>query len=180
MKISDENIKRKNPINRNNLFTSDRTIDFQVSIGMEYLNKVVNQTIVLYEIDRENTKISDIYKEATFDDLVFKTPVELNVLYTLNRAELKTYDASGIKGYYLKVGKLTFNIFEKELIENRCDIKRGDYIGLQVTNDRMEYFIVTDDGRVNYDNAHTLFGTKPTYRSISCAIASDRSETQNI
>ena len=180
MKISDENIKRKNPINRNNLFTSDRTIDFQVSIGMEYLNKVVNQTIVLYEVDRENTKISDIYKEATFDDLVFKTPVELNVLYTLNRAELKTYDASGIKGYYLKVGKLTFNIFEKELIENRCDIKRGDYIGLQVTNDRMEYFIVTDDGRVNYDNAHTLFGTKPTYRSISCAIASDRSETQNI
>lgn len=180
MKISDENIKRKNPINRNNLFASDRTIDFQVSIGMEYLNKVVNQTIVLYEVDRENTKISDIYKEATFDDLVFKTPVELNVMYTLDKAELKTYDASGIKGYYLKVGKLTFNIFEKELIENRCDIKRGDYIGLQVTNDRMEYFIVTDDGRVNYDNAHTLFGTKPTYRSISCAIASDRSETQNI
>ena len=180
MKLSTEDIKRKNPINRNNLFTSDKTIDFQVSIGMEYVNKVINQTVILYEIDRENTKIDDIYNEAKFDDLVFKTPVELNVLYNLDKAELKTYDSNVIKGYYLKVGKLDFTIYEKELIENNCDIKRGDYIGLQVTNDRMEYFIVTDDGRVNFDNAHTLWGTKPVYRSISCTIVSDMTETQNI
>ena len=180
MKLSTEDIKRKNPINRNNLFTSDKTIDFQVSIGMEYINKVINQTVILYEIDRENTKINDIYNEAKFDDLVFKTPVELNVLYNLNKAELKTYDSNVIKGYYLKIGKLDFTIYEKELIENDCDIKRGDYIGLQVTNDRMEYFIVTDDGRVNFDNAHTQWGTKPVYRSISCTIVSDMTETQNI
>jgi len=180
MKISNEDIKRKNPINRNNLFTSDRTIDFQVSIGMEYINKVINQTVILYEVDRENTKINDIYNEAKFDDLVFKTPVELNVMYNLNKAELKTYDSATIKGYYLKVGKLDFTIFEKELIENSCDIHRGDYIGLQVTNDRIEYFIVTDDGRVNYDNQHTLWGTKPVYRTISCSVVSDMTETQNI
>lgn len=180
MKLSTEDIKRKNPINRNNLFTSDKTIDFQVSIGMEYLNKVVNQTVILYEVDRENTKIDDIYSEAKFDDLQFKTPVELNVHYNLNKAELKTYDNTAIKGYYIKVGKLDFTIFEKELIENKCDIKRGDYIGLQVTNDRIEYFIVTDDGRVNFDNAHTLWGTKPTYRSISCTTVSDMTETQNL
>ena len=180
MKLSTEDIKRKNPINRNNLFTSDKTIDFQVSIGMEYINKVINQTVILYEIDRENTKIDDIYNEAKFDDLVFKTPVELNVLYNLDKAELKTYDSNVIKGYYIKIGKLDFTIYEKELIENNCDIKRGDYIGLQVTNDRMEYFIVTDDGRVNFDNAHTLWGTKPVYRSISCTIVSDMTETQNI
>ena len=91
-KISDENIKRKNPINRNNLFTSDKTIDFQVSIGMEYINKILNQTVVLYEIDRENTKIDDVIYEAKFDDLVFKTPIELNVMYKLDKAELQTYD----------------------------------------------------------------------------------------
>ena len=180
MKISNENIKRKNPINRNNLFTSDKTIDFQVSIGMEYINKVLNQTIVLYEVDREHTKINDIYHEAKFDDLEFKTPVELNVMYKLDKAELKTYDSTAIKGYYLKVGKLDFTIYDKELIENACDIHRGDYIGLQVTNDRMEYFIVTDDGRINYDNAHTLWGTKPIYRTIHCSIVSDMTETQNL
>jgi len=180
MKLSTEDIKRKNPINRNNLFTSDRTIDFQVGIGMEYVNKVLNQTVVLYEVDREKTKINNVIYEAKFNDLVFKTPVELNVMYKLDKAELKTYDTAAIKGYYLKVGKLDFTIYEKELIENDCDIKRGDYIGLQVTNDRMEYFVVTDDGRVNYDNQHTLWGTKPIYRSISCASVSDVTETQNL
>lgn len=180
MKLTTTDIKRKNPINRNNFFTSQDQINFQIGIGMEYVNKIVNQTVVLYEIDRENTKVNDIYNEANLDNLVFKTPVELNVLYKLDKGELKTYDAETIKGYYVKVGKLTFSIFEKELEENGCDIKRGDYIGLQVTPEHMEFFVVADDGRVNYDNAHTLWGTVPYYRSVVCTVVSDVNETRNI
>lgn len=173
-------IKRKNPINRNNLFASESQTELQVAMAMEYVNRVLNQTVVLYEIDRENTKIDNIYKEANFDDLVFKTPVELNVMYRIDKSELKTYDNNTIKGYYLKTGKLSFNILEKELTENSCDIKRGDYIGVQVTNTHIEYFIVTDDGRVNYDNAHTMWGRKPYYRTINCSSVSDITETQNL
>ena len=180
MKLTTENIKRKNPINRNNFFTSPETINFQIGIGMEYVNKILNQTVILYEVDREKTKINDIYNEAKFEDLVFKTPIELNVMYKLDKGELKTYDSDVVKGYYVKVGKLTFTIFEKELEENDCDIKRGDYIGLQVTPEHMEYFIVADDGRVNYDNAHTLYGTVPYYRSIVCTVVSDITETENL
>lgn len=180
MKLSTENIKRKNPINRNNLFVSPDQVNFQIAMGMEYVNRVLNQTIVLYEIDREKTKINSTYNEANFKDLVFKTPVELNVIYKLDKAELKTYDQTAIKGYYVKVGKLTFTIYEKELQENGCDINRGDYIGLQVTPEHMEFFIVSDDGRVNYDNAHTLWGTVPYYRSITCTVVSDITETANI
>lgn len=180
MKLTTENIKRKNPINRNNFFTSQDQINFQIGIGMEYVNKILNQTVVLYEVDREKTKVNDIYNEAKFSDLVFKTPVELNVMYKLDKGELKTYNTDTIKGYYVKVGKLTFSIYLKELEENNCDIKRGDYIGLQVTPEHMEYFIVADDGRVNYDNAHTLWGTVPYYRSITCTVVSDISETENL
>ena len=180
MKLTTENIKRKNPINRNNFFTSQDQINFQIGIGMEYVNKILNQTVVLYEVDREKTKVNDIYNEAKFSDLVFKTPVELNVIYKLDKGELKTYNTDTIKGYYVKVGKLTFSIYLKELEENNCDIKRGDYIGLQVTPEHMEYFIVADDGRVNYDNAHTLWGTVPYYRSITCTVVSDISETENL
>ena len=167
-------------INRNNFFTSPETINFQIGIGMEYVNKILNQTVILYEVDREKTKVNDIYNEAKFEDLVFKTPIELNVMYKLDKGELKTYDSDVVKGYYVKVGKLTFTIFEKELEENDCDIKRGDYIGLQVTPEHMEYFIVADDGRVNYDNAHTLYGTVPYYRSIVCTVVSDITETENL
>ena len=180
MKLSTENIKRKNPINRNNFFTSQDQINFQIGMGMEYVNKILNQTVILYEIDREKTKVNDIYNEAKFKDLIFKTPIELNVMYKLEKGELKTYDTEAIKGYYVKVGKLNFTIYEKELQENNCDIKRGDYIGLQVTPEHMEYFIVADDGRVNYDNAHTMWGTVPYYRSIVCTVVSDLTETQNL
>ena len=99
MKLSTTDIKRKNPINRNNFFTSQDQINFQIGIGMEYVNKIVNQTIVLYEIDRDKTKVNDIYNEANFNNLVFKTPVELNVLYKIDKSELKTYDNDTIKGY---------------------------------------------------------------------------------
>ncbi len=179
MKLSTENIKRKNPVNRNNFFTSPDQVNFQISMGMEYVNKILNQTVVLYEVDREKTKVDSIYNEANYNDLVFKTPIELNVMYKLNKGELKTYNADTIKGYYVKVGQLEFTIYNKELEENACDISRGDYIGLQVNPDHMEYFIVTDDGRVNYDNAHTMWGTVPYYRSVKCTIVSDISETVN-
>ena len=180
MKLNTSDIKRKNPINRNNFFTSQDQINFQIGIGMEYVNKILNQTIVLYEVDREKTKVNDVYNEADFDSLSFKTPVELNVIYKLDKGELKTYDSDTIKGYYVKVGQLNFTIYEKELEENGCDIKRGDYIGLQVNPDHMEFFVVTDDGRVNYDNAHTLWGTVPYYRSVVCAVVSDVTETKNM
>lgn len=179
MKISTENIKRKNPINRNNMFTSQDQVALQVRMGMEYL-RTLNQTIILYEVDREATKVDDIYNEAKFKDLQFKTPVELNVMYKIDKHELKTYDTQSAKGYYIKLGQLEFTIYEKELEENDRDIKRGDYIGIQVTPEHMEFFIVTDDGRVNYDNAHTMWGTVPYYRSVKCSIVSDLSETQNL
>ena len=141
-------------------------------------------------LKQDDTDIIDIADEIyyytddsvsiKFEDIVFKTPIELNVMYTIDKAELKTYDSKTIKGYYLKTGKLNFQILTKELEANECDIKRGDYIGIQVTPEHMEYFIVTDDGRVNYDNKHTLWGTKPYYRSISCTVVSDVNETVNL
>ena len=180
LNFNNNNIKRKNPINRNNLFVSENQYNFQLGMGMEYINKVLNQTVILYEVDLVNTKKDDVYQEAKFSDIVFKTPIELNVMFRLNKGELKSYDNKAVKGYYVKVGKLDFQIMEKELENNDCDIKRCDYIGLQVTPEHMEYFIVVDDGRVNYDNKHTLWGTKPYYRSISCTVVSDVNETVNI
>ena len=42
----------------------------------------------------------------------------------------------------------------------------------------MEYFIVTNDGRVNYDNKHTMMGITPYYRNVECTVVSDITETK--
>lgn len=177
VKLSTDNIKRKNPVNRNNLFFSEEQLNVQLGFGREYVNRVLNQTVVLYEVDLEKTNASEVYAESDFSNIIFKTPVELNVVYKLDQHELKSYDKTALKGYYAQVGKFEFYIYLQELEENGCDIKRGDYIGLQVTPEHMEFFNVTDDGRVNYDNAHTYYGTVPYYRTIKCAAVGDVKET---
>src|SRR5574344_1623711 len=99
VKFSTNNIKRKNPITRNNLFFSEPQMEVQLGFGMEYVNRVIDQTVVLYEIDMEKTNMSDIYAESDFDNIVFKTPVELNVMYKLDRQKRKSYNTTALKGY---------------------------------------------------------------------------------
>ena len=47
----DNNNKRRNPINRNNLFFSEEDFQFELNMGMDYLEQDLNQTIILYEIE---------------------------------------------------------------------------------------------------------------------------------
>ena len=52
---------------------------------------------------------------------------------------------------------------------NKCDIKKGDYIGIQTDTNHMEYFSVFNDGRVNFANTQNMNGYKPFFRTISAA-----------
>ena len=161
--------KRRNPIKRNNKFFSGEDFELEMDFGREYVEEDANQSVILYEVDLEQTKVDDIYHEATKDAIRFKTPVEIPVVYQIDQAELKAYRSSQSKGFYSKTGKLTFGVYEQTLVDYGCDIKRGDYIGVQITPEHIEYFTVADDGRVNFDNAHTMFGTRPFYRTVVCS-----------
>lgn len=170
IQFNTNNIRRRNPIMRNSKFFGDEEFNLEMSFGQEYVEEDANQTVVLYEVDLSKTQVDDIYMEANQDAIRTKQPVEIPVVFELGEAELETYDKTRSRGFYSKTGKLTFGVFEATLKEYGCDIKRGDYIGLQVTTEHMEYFTVTNDGRINYDNKHTMYGTKPYYRTIECAV----------
>ena len=62
--------------------------------------------------------------------------------------------------------------YNKHLEELGVDISLGDYIGYAESEDRMRYYTVTNDGRVVSDNAHTIGGYKPFYRTIICSYVS--------
>lgn len=80
-----------------------------------------------------------------------------------------SYDKTKNVGSYVKNGKLTFGVYQDSLDEIGCEIKVGDYIGVQVSPSHREYYTVTNDGRNNFDNAHTVFGTFSTWRTVVCA-----------
>lgn len=159
---------RKNPITRNNLFYSESSFNLDTEIGKNYLETDVNQTIVLFSVDLSKTNLNAVYGETKKDEIVFFPPVELHVIYEIDESELKTYDKSKNLGSYVKSGKLTFGVYQETLDENNVEIKVGDYIGVQVTPEHMEYYTVVNDGRNNFSNNMSIYGYRPNYRNVSC------------
>lgn len=160
--------QKKIPIKRNNMFYSDADFNFESDIGKEYIENDINQTIILYSVDRSKTLTDNLYGESQPDDISFLPPLELNCIYRLNKSSNDSYDKSRGLGRYVSMGNFSFSIYETTLIENETDIKYGDYIGVVVNPNKIEYFTVVNDGRVNYDNSHTMYGYKPFYRTIDC------------
>lgn len=151
------------------MFFSKSDFDFEMELMRDYLEQDMNQTVVLFEVDLPKTNVNDLYHEASKKDIRFKSPIELTVRYEIKDSEMKSYDKTTNKGVYAKPGNLEFTILNSTLEEVGRDIKRGDYIGVQITSDEMLYFTVFDDGKVSsYANSHTLYGVKPYYREIKC------------
>jgi len=140
--------KRRVPINRNNLFYDKESYDFEMQVGKEYIEQDMNQTIVLYQVKVGTTNTDAVYGEADANNIEYETPIEVHCVYKIEQPELKAYDKTKQLG---------------------VDIKNGDYIGVQINPNLMIYFVVNNDGRNNYDNSHTLWGTVPLFRTIQAS-----------
>lgn len=158
-----------NKITRNSIFFSDSDYEFESDIGLDYISQDMGQSVILYAVDRNKSLTTNIYGEAIDEKSIsYKEPVELNVVLEIDKAVNKTYDKSQNLGVYSQIGNLTFHVYLKTLKQKNVDIIYGDYVGVQLDSDKMEYFVVTNDGRTDFDNAHTMYGTKQFYRTITC------------
>ena len=163
-------LRRKTPIKRNHKFFGRDEYNIEMEFAMEYLEQDANQTVILYQVDLSNTKVNDTYKEADKDAIRFLPPIEVPCVYEIQDAEQQSYEKSKMKGLFAKPGKLTFSVLLKTFDELDIDIKRGDYVGVQITPEKMEFFTVTNDGRVGMlSNKNTIYGVAPYYRTIECA-----------
>lgn len=171
---------RKAKISRNIMFYSDNDYNFETKIGLDYISQDINQTVLVFQIDRNKTSTIDIYEESVDEESIsYKEPVEINVVLSLDGAVNKTYDKAQNLARYLQLGNLKFGVYTKTLEENKIDISYGDYIGFQVTPEQMEYFVVTNDGRINFDNAHSMYGFLGFYRTIE-AVPVDKNEFKGV
>lgn len=160
------------PINRNNLFYSEESFQFEQEIGKDYIETDTNQTLVLYNVDLEKTNLDNIYNETGKNNIIFKTPVEFHCVYKLTDSEEMAYNSQKSTGLYVKPGKLEFGVFQSTLDELGVDIRIGDYIAL-LNDNRINskwasilYFCVADDGRGTIANNKTVFGYKPFTRHM--------------
>jgi hypothetical protein len=63
-------------------------------------------------------------------------------------------------------GNLRVSVYQQTLDDLQISVDFGDYLGYYETENRVRYYSVIDDGRVNSDNKHTYGGYKPFYRTI--------------
>jgi len=160
--------QRKIPIKRVNKFFSGEDYRLDIEMGREGIEGDNNFTVILYKVDRENTTTDDVYGEAGKDEIRYHPPVELIVMPTFEEAENKTYNTNGSL-QYLETGNLSFSIYSAQLEELQTEIDEGDYIGYAVGPTEMIYFNVSNDGRKNWDNKHTILGFKGAYRTVLCS-----------
>lgn len=159
----------KYPINRNSLFFSDRDLEIETDLGMDYIMEDVGQSVILYRVDIERSNLNQTYLEAKEGGIVFKAPIKVPCMYSIETGELRSYEKNKNLASYVQNGQLRLYVYEKTLSDMKIDIRRGDYIGTVISENKLQMFTVVDDGRANNDNRHTMYGTKPYYRSITCA-----------
>ena len=162
----------RTPITRNNLFYSETDFQFEMDIAEGYLEEDTNQTVVLYQVDRNTTRVNDTYQEAG-EVVRFLPPVEVPCLYEIADTKLDSYNSKTNNGVYALQGNLKVYVNLNAFDKYGFDIRRGDYIGVMIEEGRMYYWVVTDDGKVNTANNMVVGAYKTGWRVIDCAPTTD-------
>lgn len=161
-------------VGRNNLFYSDEEYDYETEMLSDYLEYDTNQTVVLYEVDYVKTNVNDVYKETERNtDIRYKPPKEIPCLYEIKNSQNKSYDSKTSNAVYMISGNVTLYVLSSTLEKYHCDIKRGDYIGIQIDEKKMYYFTVINDGKINNYNSLFVGAYKSPWRVVECAPVTD-------
>ena len=159
------------PITRLGKFFGSEDYSLDINMGIEWLEGDMNFTVILYRIDRRKTKTDDVYGEVLEDGIQFLAPVELKGLVQVMAPASKFLGNSKVE--QKEPGNMKFSIYQKTLEDLGVEIFLGDYFGYYETEDRVRYYVVSDDGYVRSDNRHTYAGYKPFYRTITATYVSE-------
>lgn len=160
-------MRNKLPITRLSKFFSEGDFDFNIQLGQEYLHGDLNMKFVLYRVDRSKTETDAVYSEVGKDEIKYLPPIEVNGLVQIAEAKNDSYKTGLVRR--IEPGNLTIRIYLQHLDELKVDIRYGDFIGYPESEDRLRFYQVVNDGRIQADNKHKMFGYKPHYVTIECA-----------
>jgi hypothetical protein len=157
------------PISRLGKFFGGEDYALDIEMGSEWLIGDMNFTVILYRIDRNKTKTDDVYGEVLEDGIQFLAPVEVKGLVQVMAPTMKNLGRIEQQ----EPGNMKFSCYQKTLDDLSVEIFQGDYIGYYESEDRVRYYVVSDDGYVKSDNKHTYGGYKPFYRTIVATYVSE-------
>ena len=91
------------PITRTSKFFSGRDFNLEIRMSREFIEGDGHFKVILYRVDRIMTP-TDIYNEASKNEVVYKTPIELSVMPLISEPENKTSTKQCIpNGFRLRI-----------------------------------------------------------------------------
>jgi len=151
-------------INRLNKFFDDKDYQLEVELGREFLEGDSNVFIILHKVDKQKTKVDDLYGETEEDGIVIeksiKIPGFVNILNSDNQ------DLVNSSMTQKEPGNMEFSVYIKTLEELKINFDYGDYIEYIENDGVSRYYSVVDDGRVITDSELSYHGYKPFFRKI--------------
>lgn len=159
------------PITRLGMFFGAEDYSLDIEMGRQWLEGDMNFTVILYRVDRYKTKTDDVYGEVTEDGIQFMAPVELQGMVQVSAPSNKLIGNSKVR--QLEPGNMKFSVYQKTLDDLGVQVSLGDYFGYYETEDKVRYYVVSDDGIVVSDNKHSYGGYKPFYRTITATFVSE-------
>lgn len=160
------------PITRLGKFFGGEDLSLDIGMGEEWLIGDMNFTVILYRIDRAKTETDDVYGEVLEDGIQFMAPVELKGYVQVMAPSNKLY-GNNSRIEIQEPGNMKFSFYLKTLEDLGVEIFMGDYLGYYESEDRVRYYVVSDDGYVRSDNKHTYGGVKPFYRTVVATYVSE-------
>lgn len=160
-------MENKLPITRLSKFFSQDDFDLNIKMGQEYLHGDLNMKFVLYRVDRVKTDTDAVYGEVGKDEIKYLPPVEVYGLVEIAESKNNSYKQGLVR--YLEPGNVIIRIYLQHLKELNVEIRYGDYIGYAESEQKVRFYQVVDDGRIQADNKHKMFGYKAHYLTITCS-----------
>jgi hypothetical protein len=164
-------VKKKTHIDletqRYGMFMSENSFNLDVSYGRNYLQSDIIHEIILYKINVTKSKSNNLYGQSKPQDKIFFPPVKIKVMVTVEPSETTYYGNNDGGIARDDTGKLVFGVYLKELEENNIDIQRGDYVGYNMSGDKMRFYEVEDANNVIDVTDKTIGGFKPYWRKIT-------------
>lgn len=158
---------------RYGLFMTENSFDLDVEYGRNYLKTDNVQIVTLYKVDVIKTKSHDLYGQSKAQDKVLMTPIDLNVMVTVEPSEQSYYggDEGGIARQ--DTGNLEFGVYLKELEEKDVEILRGDYVGYNMSGQKIRYYEINDAENVVDTTDKTIGGFRPYWRKVTATPVKD-------
>jgi hypothetical protein len=149
------------------LFYNQDSFNLDINYGRHYYSTDTNFNILLYRANIIESVVDDFYGEAKPINKKFEQPIRVNIWISENASEEQKYlsDTGIIRQ---DVESFIFNIYEKELEENKIQINRGDVIEYNPSNRKRRLYEVVDANYINESINQTYGGFTTYYRRIVC------------